>query len=147
MYCTSDEIEKEFRDTDFDASGSVLTSSDVDEIIAQESRYIDGRIGNKYQTPVDPTDSPISFYILKRICIFFVADRVRSVLEVKNVTVALDQDVKVQYVATRKPNKDLDLILEGTLLLQDAEYATPGDGVSFEESESTTQFCRAKEQW
>ena len=56
---------------------------ELEELISQESAYIDARVSVKYATPILSESYPNAFLILKRICIFRVSDRVRNIIEIK----------------------------------------------------------------
>ena len=86
-YSTNSDIQSEFKNLAYSSSG--ITSAEVDEFIAQEDAYIDGRIGNKYDTPVTASNS---VKILKTISIQLVAARVKTILAVKTGIPVTDQD-------------------------------------------------------
>lgn len=127
MYCNLDDIKADFGKVDFTATSKV-TSDQVESFITSESAYIDAYISSKYKTPVDENNSPQSFALLKRICIFRVSDRIRNILEIKTANQNINQDVKSQ---TRSPSDDLKMIIDGKLRLSDCELATTDDGLSF----------------
>lgn len=130
-YCEVEDIEADFKALEIDDSTTSVSEDEITEIIDQESNYIDGRVGLKYVTPIDPDESPKAFSILKRICTFMCAERVKSILEVKTGVAQLDSEQKVIMADTiRTFKKDLQLISEGKLLLSDATLKSTSAGVS-----------------
>lgn len=105
-----------------------MTSNQVVEWIKQETAFINGRISARYVTPVASTYEE-AFLILKRICIFRVAERVKNKLEVKSGNAQTDQEVKSTNF-TRTPNADLKAIVEGDLILKDVPLVSTTGAVS-----------------
>lgn len=147
-YCTAIDVQSDFKNIEFSETSS-LKLSEVEEIIEQESAFINGRISHVYKVPVIVANSPISFSILKRICVFLASDRVRHVLEVKTGHKATEQETKGERSLSRNPRKDLDDILTGKLKLADAESIS--GSVGFDTSDlvdcSTKVFDTNKQQW
>ena len=141
-YSTNSDIQSEFKNLAYSSSG--ITSAEVDEFIAQEDAYIDGRIGNKYDTPVTARNS---VKILKTISIQLVAARVKTILAVKTGIPVTDQDSSSNLAVMAK--EKLEQIVKGDLLLSDADLKTANDGVdSFAVSDSIDHvFDRDKDQW
>jgi hypothetical protein len=127
VYSNISDIEAEFRSTQF-TSSSAVTSNQVVEWIKQESAYINGMISVRYVTPVASTYEE-AFLILKRICTFRVAERVKNKLEVKSGLSQTDQEVKAPNF-TRTPNSDLKAIAEGDLILRDVPLVASGGAVA-----------------
>lgn len=116
MYSDVQDIEGEFKGIYFKGDTAV-TAAIVTSWIKQETAYINGVISRRYVTPVTD-DYEEAFLILKRICTFRVAERVKNKLEVKTGNTQTDQEVK-QPNFTRTPNADLKDIAEGKILLKD----------------------------
>lgn len=114
MYATVTDIEGEFKSLQF-TSQSAVTYSQVTDWIKQETAYINAKISLRYVIPVTATYEE-AFLLLKRICTFRVAERVKNKLEVKTGNNQTDQEVK-QPNYTRTPNTDLKDIAEGNLIL------------------------------
>lgn len=146
MYCSQTDIEADFKDITFDAD-STVSNADLALFITSESNYIDSYISAKYVTPVIMANSPLAFELLKKICIFLVSDRVKSVLEIKTGNVGVDQKIKAQS-STRKPIADLDRIVDGKLRLIDCQIASSDDGLAFGITDSSYKpFSLNKQQW
>ena len=134
-YCTVSEVASEFKDVTFNSS-STVTDTEVSGFIDQQTEVIDARLSSKYDVPIVEADSPKSFKILKMICIWCVADRVRQIMQVKEIG-----DEKLKQ-GTRAPNSCkkaealLEQILNGKLPLQDANLLSSADGFSGFASES-----------
>lgn len=127
MYATSQDIEGEFKATQF-TSSSAVTSNQVIDWIKQESAYINGMIALRYVTPVASTYEE-AFLILKRICVYRVAERVKNKLEVKSGISQTDQEVKALNF-TRTPNADLKAIVDGDLILKGVPLVSSTGAVS-----------------
>ena len=148
-YCTIAEVAADFKNIEFTANSSV-TDSEVQAIIDQESAYIDGRICHLYKTSVDELFSPISFKILKRICIFLASDRVRHILYTKTGMEEKDQYTKGYKSLSRDPRSDLDEIHSGKLKLCDAEKIE--ESIGFDTASEPNDCCSNtfdvnKQQW
>lgn len=148
MYATATDIEGEFRATQF-TSSSAVTSNQVVEWIKQETAYINGMISTRYVTPVASTYEE-AFLILKRICTYRVAERVKNKLEVKSGITQTDQEVKAINF-TRTPNADLKAIVEGDLILKDVPLvSTTGAVSSWCEPDCDSSTCHTfdgSQQW
>lgn len=127
MYCNATDIEGEFKATQF-TSSSAVTSNQVVDWIKQESAYINGMIALRYVTPVASTYDE-AFLILKRICVYRVAERVKNKLEVKSGISQTDQEVKALNF-TRTPNADLKAIVDGDLILKGVPLVSSTGAVS-----------------
>lgn len=147
-YCTQADIEADFKGIDFKASGTAVTVTELENIIAQESAYIDGRVGAKYVTPV--TDSYAeAFLILKRICIFRVSDRVRNIIQVKTGQAQKDSAEKAVENSARLYNKDLSDIAKGLLVLKDVPLLNTSGGFDSYNEDCGVEpvFKTTKQQW
>lgn len=129
MYAVADDIKSDFKDIVFD-NDSVVTPSLVDEWISQETAYINASIAQRYKIPVIEADSPISFLLLKRICIFRVALRVKNKIEIRSDASDQNSEEKIEQNYVRTPNDDLRMIAKGTLILPDAVSKSSDLGVS-----------------
>lgn len=108
-YTTKDLVKAMFRGLNTGASGSVITDAKLDDWIAQQDAYINGRLAQYYSTPIDPSASPISSKILELVSTYKVAHMVKTVLEV-----TVQNSDKVQEVQTnldKKADKMLDEML------------------------------------
>ncbi len=121
-YAVYGDIASEFKQGSFTAS-SIVTSTQVTQFITEASAYMDGRISNKYSTPITGTASLI---ILKTICIMIVADRVRKILEVK--TGDSNKDSNASKGEKGQAEKMLDMIVKGDLPFLDSTLASSDDG-------------------
>ena len=157
MYCSVDDIKAEFKAIKFDpfnatpgAVNTATTEEQLEEWIDQESEYIDAMIGKVYQTPILEVNSPKSFKILKRICIFRVSARVKNKNELKQEVNQKNSDEKFLQNGVMTPNDDLKMIADEDLLLQDAEKIDADGG--FSSFASDTDYCSrvfntCKQQW
>jgi len=147
-YCETADVKSDFKKITFD-SESAVTPAKLTEWITQESNYIDARVGLRYVVPIDKTTYPEAFSLLKRIAIFRVSERVRSVLEVKTGTTQKDSDEKAEKNFVRTPNDDLELIVKGLLLLKGVPLISASAGVnSFNVDQCVPHvFDVRKQQW
>lgn len=147
-YCTRTDILADFKGIKIDDTTAVTPKS-LNEIIEQESNYIDARISNRYELPVDETTYPVAFSILKRICIFRVSDRVRNILEIKTGVTQKDSDEKYKKNEIRTPNDDLDMIVKGDLLLIGVPLVATNGGVNSFNVDACVPhvFDTTKQQW
>ena len=128
-YSTVSEVASEFKDVEFTATTKV-TDTEVLRFIDEAEALINGLVSCKYVVPILTGPSPESFKILRMVEIWLVADRVRQIMQVKDISVT-----KVQQ-GTRGPNSKkaaMDLlkkICDGTLKLTDAVLASSSDGVT-----------------
>jgi len=144
-YCTVDDIKADFRNIVFSAT-SALTITEVEALIDEESAYIDARISGRFITPVVGT---ASLLVLKKICIFLVSCRVRSVLEIKTNITNKNQSRESNCTEKRNPEKMLNDIAKGNLILPDAELISSEDGICSFNVDNNVQpfFNTQKQQW
>jgi hypothetical protein len=146
MYCERQDVINDFKKLDVAASGTIITNAKLDELIEQESNYIDGIISKRYLTPVDEVNSPVGFSILKRICVFRVSLRVKNILEIRSDATQLSSEEKFTQNGVRTPNDDLQLIVSGKLLLPDVQRVSSSLGIKSGNSECNP-FSVNKQQW
>jgi hypothetical protein len=150
MYCTKQDIIDDFKSLSIENSGTVVTTSKVEEWIGQESSFIDGYISQRYALPIDESTYPSAFNVLKRICIFRVSQRVRNVIEVRSDATQVNSQEKFLDNRVRTPNDDLMEIVKGKLVLIDVPTRSNTLGVaSFTSKASGTcaKFDVNKQQW
>lgn len=147
-YATYTDVASEFKDITF-SSTTKVTDSEVTEFISQAEAHINGVVSKRYTVPVVLASAPISFAVLKQISIYMVADRVREILQVKQIGV---EELKQ---GARPPNGRKEAlamlrdIVDGNIRLYDATLATAHDGVkSFNVDEDIEHFFDATiDQW
>lgn len=118
-YASKEDVAGEFKSISY-SSTTNPKDSQVDEFITQADAFINAKISNKYVTPVTGADS---LSILKNISVWFVADRIKDILKVKNVSDEVDQGVREGSLYKRAMDM-LDEIAKGDLILPDATLAT-----------------------
>lgn len=144
-YVDIEDIESEFRQMDFGASGALVADAEVTEFITQAESYVESRISCKYAVPITGT-APKS--IIKTICTYLVADRISKIIKVKTNT-ATDQDTgnSLSEVAEEM----LKQICEEDLKLIGETLQESGNGIkSWSSANSSTfdrTFKRASDQW
>lgn len=147
MYASIQDIQDDWKKIDFTSSGAIVSTAKVQSMIEQETDYINAWINNKYQIPVSSSQSPISFNILKRICIFRVSERIKNILEVKTGNDQTDSDEKQNKNYARTPNSDLRDIQSGKMQLPDAIRSSNGMGSFNIDSGQCFEFDTSKQQW
>jgi len=145
-YATTDEIKAEFKSLDTTSSGAKVTDLKIDDWRGQAYAYINGRIGNKYDTPVDSgTDA---FTILKQVEIWLVKHRIQQIIPVRTGAEGAKQGDLAQDLE-KKAESVLDQIAQGKLKMAGADLLSSADGVaSFNVSEGTEHTVKKDEdQW
>lgn len=144
-YAAVDDIKADFRSIEFSAT-SALTIAEVEKFIDEESAYIDAKLSGRFITPITGENSLL---VLRKICVFLVSCRVRSVLEIK-VNARVKSDFKNnKCVDDRNPEKMLNDIAMGRTTLPDAELISTEDGVYSFNVENNIKPCfdTTKQQW
>lgn len=122
-YCTTTQVQGEFKNITFSASTSV-TDTEVSAIISEVDAEIDGRLGVKYVTPITGTNALL---ICRTISIYLVAARVSKIQEIKTGEADKDQPRRVEEkLAALQMIKD---IIDGKILLSDAIARSSYNGV------------------
>lgn len=126
--CTVAEVASEFKAITF-TSSTTVTDTEVTRFITEAEEEINSRLNRRYVVPVTEAGSPLSFILLRQICIWLVADRVREIMEMKMVpTPDLRQEMKA-LDAGKRARAQLVEIVAGKMILRDVELATTHDGV------------------
>lgn len=124
-YSEVEDIQAEFKSIKFDEDDSAVSTSSVENFIAQADAEIDARISSLYVVPV--TAGPSALLLLKQLSTWLVAQRVKDIVEVKNVRAETDQDVKIDTaVRARKMLNDIAL---GDIKLIGATLSNSAAGV------------------
>lgn len=124
-YATASDIESMFKNISFGAS-STITSTEISSFIDESDAIIDAHVSNRYVTPVTGT---VALNLLRRISKMLTAHQVKLVLESKNISPELNQDVtgtSLEAVAL----KLLDKIANGKMVLTDATLVSSDGAVS-----------------
>jgi hypothetical protein len=133
-YCTVTDISSRFK--------SLLISSDT----AVTTTEVDGRIGKRYVTPVDPSDSPISTAILQLICIWFVVAEVEPI--VGQAPVKDSKGESRQKTFHEMAEDALAKIESGQTMLPDAEAVSSNTLSSYNVTNSVEAvFQKCRRQW
>ncbi len=127
-YCTTQEVKDEFKDLDTTSAGVAVTTAKIDGFRDQQFAVINGRIGNKYSTPV-ASSATQAFAILKMIETWMVKARVQGVTGVSTASDKAKQNESPKDLE-KKASDMLDMICAGKLRLEGATLLQTGDGVS-----------------
>jgi phage gp36-like protein len=146
MYCEKQDVINDFKSLTV-SDTSIITNHKLDDIIEEESNYIDSYISQRYVIPIT---SPKARNILKRICVFRVSERIKNIIEVKSNATQVNSEEKNSNTYVRTPNHDLVDIAKGKMLLIGATLKSNDLGVkSFTSKKSGTCafFDVNKQQW
>lgn len=144
-YSSQDEVASDFKDISFTADTNV-TSDDVDQFIVEADALINSYAGVRYVTPVTTGEG---LNLLKMFSRNIVANRIKSIMEVKQAT---NKDA-VQNVrsglSTADILKQLDLIRTGDLILVGADLwgSNAGFVSSNYENDVKPQFHKDCKEW
>lgn len=126
-YTTTELVKSQFKSLEYNAN--TLAEPEVAQWIVEETAYINSRVGVKYTVPIIEASSPQSFEIMKTICTWLVAQRVKDTLAVKTPVKEVRQQT-IQGGLRKAAEMRLNMILEEKLLLPDAPKAPENTGVS-----------------
>ena len=147
-YATVAQVASEFKSITF-SSTTLVTDTEVTRFIAEADAEINAYIGSKYETPIDETEHPNSFILVRQISIWLVADRVREVMQMKNLTPEeIEQGVRPP--SSRKAALDLlKKIQKGEINLSDADLVNTDAGVKSFAVDNNLEhtFKRNVDQW
>lgn len=130
-YSIAADVESEFKNIEF-STDTFITLSDIDSFIMQADALINANVGMRYQIPVSADSDALA--LLKLYSITLVADRIKKILGVKQVTnTDANQDVRGVFTSKDviKALQDLkngNMLLSGATLLQ-----SPGGFSSYTE--------------
>ena len=147
MYATIQDIKDDWKKINFTAANAIVNEAKVTAMIEDETAYINAWISNKYSVPVAQGDSPNSYAVLKRICIFRVSERIKNILEVKTGENQTDSAEKQNKNFARTPNSDLRDIQSGKMQLSDAIRSSNGMGSFNIDCGVEFTFDTTKQQW
>lgn len=152
-YCTNADVAAEFKNIDFTKADAAVSSSKVDEWIAQASSEINNRLSVRYLVPFTtaPTrnisDDGIS--LIKQCCIWLVAQRVTDAVESKTVRQETNSAIKTDTAS--RARKILQEIAANTLPLIGATPAKTSDGstsyISSNEIPNVRTFTKTGVEW
>jgi phage gp36-like protein len=145
-YCTLDDVQAEFKNTTFSGS-TLVTDENVTAFIVQADAVINSYVGKRYETPVPETAD--GFQILKMISSGIVAERVRAILEVKQVTNKDGEQNVRRGLSLNFLMGMLKDISTGKLLLDGALSASNSTGIYSENSKNyiEPEFKKGSTQW
>lgn len=155
-YATNTDVAPEFKALAANGGFTTETSvsaAQVDEWCTRISNLIDSKLGGKYAVPIDPTNSPNSFSLIKDICVLIVAARVAPIIGLQTGSAKTSTgSAGGRSIGKIDPWATLKEIQSGTMKLNDAVLATSADGAESytNDNKSTLQppeFKRKGDQW
>lgn len=112
-YCAYTDVHGDFKSTTF-SSTTLVTSTQVTQFIVEADALINSYVGARWETPITADASALA--LMQLISRTLVADRVRSILENKQVTnVDANANVKQQGFKTSDAMKILQDIKNGEI--------------------------------
>ncbi len=112
-YCTEAQVQANMKGVTFGAATAV-TSSALEDIIDEESAYIDAKIARRYALPI--ADATALIY-LRRLCLALVIYRVTLILQPKSIRPTPDGNVE-QDISTegqyKKAVRELEALADGS---------------------------------
>lgn len=147
-YATASDIASEFKNLEISAT-TTITTDEVNEFADQISKMIDSYVGKRYLVPLTSGSNPISFSILKMICIQLVANRVKGILRIRTGSEKLDQETRASLPTNNQLKDYLGQIASGDVLLSDAELASSDAGFASYSLANNIEgfFDTKKQQW
>lgn len=125
-YCTSAEVESEFKKIDFAATNALVTTADVDAWILEADALVNSYVGQKYIVPVTTGEGAT---LLKMYSRLLTSERVRKVLEVKDPKASEGaQNPRGVILSTAAIMKALEAIAKGDVALIGATPLLSGAG-------------------
>lgn len=142
-YSTVANIQSEFKSLVVNSTSSV-TTTEVEDFIAQSDAYIDSKLGLIYQTPIT---GAVALLVAKQLSIWITTQRIKNIMQVKTGFTETDQDSNSDF---KKLADDMIAdILAKKMTLQDATLLSSGDGVkSFTvDNDIVSTFDATEKQW
>lgn len=105
VYAGVEDIKSMFRSLKIEASGTVVTTDEVNDFIDEDEALLDAKLDTYYVTPITGAKSLL---IMKKIIKLKVAHTIKGILEVKEPEADLTNDVQGNlYMMAEKIIKDL----------------------------------------
>ncbi len=144
-YCTTDDVITEFKDITFDCNSSVKLT-DVESFIVQCSALIDSYVSRRYTIPVKTGDG---VEVLKLICESMVAERIRGILETKQISNKDGNQAVRRLFDWKTCLQMLKDIASGNLVLIGAPLISTSGGIYSENAATGVKpyFRMGKKQW
>lgn len=145
-YCQLTDIEGEFKNIAFTTTSNVSTVT-VTAFIAEASALIDTYVGGRYVTPIVGVNSLL---VMSLYCRTLVADRIRGIIESKQVTnTDSTANAKNPGLSTSDVIKALTQIQNGNTVLGDAALQNLNASFFSNNSQNGVQprFRKNRRQW
>ncbi len=108
---------------------SAVKSDEVDEFIAQEQSKLDARLSQKYSDlPIVSTTHADAYRIVRTILTYYVTQRVKDILQVKNADDKVTQDTRATNLRLIADQMVKDIV-NGDLILPGVPLVESGAGV------------------
>lgn len=145
-YCSATDVQNEFKQIDFTASGAAMTTAKVSELIDQERATIHAYIMNRYQVPV-ASSAADAYSLLKKIHIMLLKDRIKGILEVKEARQETNQSAGASTKS--EAYQLLEFIRDGKIDLKGATLASSDEGTASYVSSNSVErvFKKDEDQW
>jgi len=148
-YAVVADVQAEFKSISFTSTTQVTTTK-VGDWIAEADAEINSIIGIRYQTPVPSSTDAAK--ICKTISIWLVKDRIRGVLEIKQVEDKVDQDVAGKSLRDRALEWAHNIAkgwqaLPGALLITVSGGSLGGLESYNRSRDDSNEFRKGEDQW
>lgn len=146
-YTTSTEIQADFKNIDFTATGAAITTASVTQFIVEADALINSYVGSRYTVPIT-VESGLS--LMKLLSRSLVAARIRGMLEVKqSQSTGANQNVRSESLSVSDVMKILKDIRDDNLTVVGATPLVSSSG--FYSNNSTNDVApkieKDKTQW
>jgi hypothetical protein len=125
-YCTAADIQKDFPGVVFNATSKVKLS-DIDDFIVDADNLINTYAAGKYAIPIN---GPISLGIVKFYSRSLVADKIATILQIKQGTNQMANQNVRSGLSTKDIIKLLEKLPTEDSLLIDADPSLDGGGIN-----------------
>lgn len=139
-YATLKDVGSEFNGITFNEN-STVNAEEVEKFIEQSDSLINTYLNQKYNVPVAIGTSPISFQLLKRICIALVAYRVNLIIKFKPEDVSNDDFT--YNMGMLESIRDGDLTLTDAVLIDETQVIYSANVAN----DASSVFKMGTDQW
>lgn len=144
VYASVSDVASEFKTITFGAATPVK-DTEVDAFIEQFEAYADARLSGTYTVPITGTNS---LKIMKMITVWCVADRVREIMQVKNIGAPEVQQGTRPMNSCYEAKKILEQIRMKDVILTDAVALSDSGFDSFTSKNGLENFYKKDvDQW
>lgn len=144
-YASVNDVKSEFKNLTI-STDTPITTSEVNSFIDQEEAYVNSRLSGLYEIPITGTES---LKIMKMITVWCVADRIREIMQVKNISEPKVQQGTRAGGSCKRAREILKELRSRDTVLEDAVFkSTDGGFDSFTVQQGLeNKFKKNVDQW